>query len=349
MKKITVNASKTYDVIIGKGILDEAGTFLRNTAGGQSVAIVTDDNVAKLYGKKLAENLSKNAYRVAQYVFPAGESSKNGQNFLSLLNFLAEEKFSRSDTVIALGGGVTGDLAGFAAASYMRGIRFVQIPTTLLAAVDSSVGGKTAIDLPAGKNLAGAFYQPNLVLCDVSTLSSLPPEVYRDGCAEIIKYAMICDSALFESLKTPIDTQYEKIIAHCVEIKSEIVMADEFEKGRRKLLNFGHTIGHAIEKLSAYSISHGSAVAAGMAIITNASFCMGLCNENCYEELIKMLRLYNLPSSTSYKANEIFNACLSDKKRSGENITIVLPVDIGNCILKEIPVNELEKIIGQGI
>ena len=349
MKTITVNASKTYDVIIGTGILDNAGEVIQKTVGGQAAAIVTDDNVAKLYSKQLFDSLTQNAYRTVQYVFPHGESSKNAENYLALLNFLAKEKFSRSDVIIALGGGVTGDLAGFAAATYMRGISFVQIPTTLLAAVDSSVGGKTAIDLAAGKNLAGAFYQPDLVLCDVSTLSTLTPEVFRDGCAEVIKHGMIADAALFKSLKIPIDTQLEEIITRNVEIKSSIVIEDEFEKGKRKLLNFGHTAGHAIELLSNFSISHGHAIAAGMAIDTRAAVRMGLCKEQCLIDLLEMLKQYELPLNTSFKIDELICVCLSDKKREGETLTMIFPVEIGNCILKEIPINELEKILQMGI
>ncbi|MCL2067380.1 MAG: 3-dehydroquinate synthase [Treponema sp.] len=349
MKTITVAASKTYDVLVGDGLLDKAGSFLRKTIGGQTVVIVADDNVTELYGKRLEGSLVKSGYRVAQFVFPHGESSKNWETFFSLLNFLAEEKFSRSDVIAALGGGVTGDLAGFAAASYMRGVPFVQIPTTLLAAVDSSVGGKTAINLASGKNLAGSFYQPDIVLCDVSAFSTLPPDVFRDGLAEVIKYGMIADCSIFQSLKTPVNTQLEDIITRCVEIKRDIVTEDEFEKGRRKLLNFGHTVGHAIELLSDYSISHGHAVAAGMAVITRAAVRLGLCKENCLPGLISMLERYELPVNTSYKADVLARACLSDKKRDGESLTMVFPLEIGRCILKEIPVDELESVIQLGL
>ena len=349
MKTITVNASKTYDVLIGTGILEETGILLRKKLGGEAAAIITDDNVAALYAKPLTDSLAPGGYRVTQYVFPHGECSKNAETFISILNFLAEEKFSRTDIVIALGGGVTGDLAGFAAACYMRGIRFVQIPTTLLAAVDSSVGGKTAINLASGKNLAGSFYQPDLVLCDTKTLSTLPPDVFSDGCAEMIKHGMIADSELFHSYKTPIHTQLETAIARNVEIKSGIVCTDEFETGKRKLLNFGHTVGHAIELLSGYKTPHGHAVAAGMAIITRAAVRMGLCKEACLTDLLDMLTRYDLPVKTSYKANELARACLSDKKRDGESLTMIFPLETGNCFLKEIPVSEVEELIQLGL
>ena len=349
MRTITVNASKVYDVIIGDGLLDEAGIVIQKKIGGQAAAIVTDDNVAHLYGKRLSDSLEQGGYRVSQYIFPNGESSKNAHTFLALLNFLAQEKFSRTDIVIALGGGVAGDLAGFSAACYMRGIHLVQMPTTVLAAVDSSVGGKTAIDLPAGKNLAGAFYQPDIVLCDVSTFSTLSPELFRDGCAEIIKHGMIADKMLFESLKTPIHRRMEEIIARNVEIKRDIVARDERESGLRRLLNFGHTVGHAIELLSNYQTSHGKAIAAGMAVTASAAVRQGLCGEKCLRDLLMMLERYELPTGTSYRADELARACLSDKKRSGKSLTMIFPLDIGNCMLKDIPVTELEAVIGLGL
>lgn len=349
MATIAVNASKTYDIIIGTGLLDEAGSLIRKVSGGQAAAIVTDDNVAALYGKRLRDSLEKSAYRTVQYVFPPGEAAKSARTYLSLIDFLAAADFGRRDIVIALGGGVAGDLAGFAAATYLRGIRFIQIPTTLLAAVDSSVGGKTALNLSAGKNLLGAFYQPDLVLSDVSLLSTLQPEVLRDGWAEVIKYAVIAGGELCESLDMPIDAQLENIIARCVEIKRDIVAEDEFEKGKRKLLNLGHTIGHAIELLSEYRTSHGQAVAAGMAIVTRAATCMGICEAGSMKGILRLLRRYGLPESTSYTAAQLASACLSDKKREGDFLTMVFPLKIGECLLKKIPVNELETVISLGL
>lgn len=349
MKTITVETSKTYDITIGADILDEAGSIIRRAAGGQAAAIVTDDIVAALYEKRLSDTLVRNGYRVFRFVIPHGEVSKNSENFVSLLNYLAEAKLTRTDVVVALGGGVVGDLAGFAAACYMRGIRFVQVPTTLLAAVDSSVGGKTGIDLPAGKNLAGAFYQPNAVICDVSLLSTLTPDVFRDGCAEVIKHGVIADRALFYSLETPIETQLENVIARNVEIKRDIVAEDEFDTGVRKLLNFGHTIGHAIELLSDYQTSHGLSVATGMAVVTRAAIRLGFCEERCLRDIQQMLKSYDLPENTQYKAGKLAEACLSDKKRDGKSITMVFPVEIGKCVLKEIPVSELESVIQLGL
>ena len=349
MKKITLSASKTYDIIIGEGILEEAGSIIRKTVGGQSAVIVSDDNVAKLYGEQLVDTLTKNNYKIFEYIFPNGESSKKSENFISILNYLAEKNIGRTDVVVALGGGVTGDLAGFVAACYMRGIRFVQIPTTLLAAVDSSVGGKTGINLSNGKNLVGAFYQPDSVICDIDMLSTLDETTLSDGYAEIIKYGIIADSKLFDSLKNPINNQFEDVIARCVEIKRDIVAQDEFENNKRRLLNLGHTVGHAIEKLSNYQISHGHAIAVGMAIVTRAAFRMKMCSFDCLNDILKMLEQYKLPINTNYKADELARACLADKKRDGDIITMVFPVEIGECILKDVSIDELVNIIQLGL
>ena len=345
MKKITVKASKTYDIHIGMNILDTVGALIHQVIGGNVAAIITDDIVSAIYGNTVTTSLSENGYKVVSHVIPNGESSKNPENLIKILDFLAKEKLSRTDVLVALGGGVVGDLAGFAAASYMRGIPFVQIPTTLLAAIDSSVGGKTAINLSAGKNLAGAFYQPDVVICDISTLSTLSDEVFADGCAEVIKYGVIADKELFELIKKPIQDNLIEVIARCVEIKRDIVIEDERENGIRKLLNFGHTVGHGVEALSGYCISHGHAVAAGMAIEAKAAAKMNLCDNQCVDEILKMLRLYNLPESTDYSLEELADACLSDKKRDGDSITMIFPIEIGKCILKEIPVNELQSVL----
>lgn len=349
MKKITVKTSKIYDIAIGTDILDTAGLHIHQTIGGQTAAIITDDIVAELYEKRLADSLAKNGYRVIRYVFRNGESSKTAETFLAVLNFLANEKLNRTDIVIALGGGVVGDVVGFAAACYMRGLKFVQIPTTLLSMVDSSVGGKTGINLACGKNLAGAFYQPDTVICDVSLLSTLTDDVFKDGCAEVIKYGVIADRALFASLKEPVRDNLADIIARCVEIKRDVVVEDEYEMGVRKLLNFGHTVGHAIELLSDFTTSHGHAVASGMAIVTRAAVKIGICEENCLDELLRILRLYDLPLNTHYDAENLTNACLSDKKRGGDSLTMIFPTKIGKCVLKEIPVSKLKTVIQSGL
>ena len=274
MNTVTVSASKTYDILIGSGLLTQLGERVKALGKAQKVCVVSETTVFPLYGKAVAESLENAGFSVVSFVFPAGEESKNGSVFLELLNYLAENRLTRSDIIVALGGGVTGDLAGFAAASYLRGIRFVQVPTTLLAAVDSSVGGKTAIDLPAGKNLAGAFCQPSLVLCDTDTLNTLPADIFRDGCAEVIKYGILYDPVLFSHLEDKgLDFDREAVITRCVELKRDVVMEDEFDTGARMKLNLGHTIGHGVEAKSNFTLSHGKSVAIGMAIVVRAINC----------------------------------------------------------------------------
>jgi len=352
MQKITIKTSKEYDVFVGAGVLDDAGAIVKRYVGGNRstvVAIVTDDIVAPMYGGRFRGALEKSGYQVIQYVFPNGEDSKNAATFLSILNFLATQNIGRTDIVAALGGGVAGDLAGFAAACYLRGIRLVQVPTTLLAAVDSSVGGKTAINLPTGKNMAGAFYQPEVVICDVSTLSTLPAGVFRDGAAEVIKHGIIADRPLFNSLKEPIQDRLETVVARNVEIKRDIVAADEFEAGDRKLLNLGHTVGHAIEALSNHATPHGSAVATGMAIVARAAARMGICGDDCTQNILDMLKRYALPTTTIYDAKQLAHACIADKKRDGKDITMIFPEKIGKCIMKKIKIDDLESVIEQGL
>lgn len=342
---INVKASRCYDVIISPGLLCESGKYIKDSAGGSTAAIITDDKVHSFYGQRVDASLSDAGYKVVKYIIKNGEASKNAANYIAILNFLSDNLLTRSDVIVALGGGVVGDLAGFAAATYLRGIHLVQIPTTLLAAVDSSVGGKTAIDLDCGKNLAGAFYQPDLVLCDYSCLSTLDVPVFRDGCAEIIKYGVIADRELFYKLTTPVTEQLEDIIARCVLIKRDIVCEDEHDDGVRQLLNFGHTIGHAAEVCSGYNISHGSAVSMGMASLARACVIMKFCSPSCADEIVGMLKRYNLPTEVPFDSEELFSAALSDKKRSGGVINIVIPEEIGRCVIKKITLDKLQEII----
>jgi 3-dehydroquinate synthase len=349
MQTINVKASGSYDVIISAGLLFESGNYIKKSVGGSAAAIITDDKVYPLYGQEVENSLSDAGYNTVKYIIKNGEASKNAANYIKILNFLSDNRLTRSDVVVALGGGVVGDLAGFAAATYLRGIHLIQIPTTLLAAVDSSVGGKTAIDLDAGKNLAGAFYQPDLVLCDYSAMSTLDETVLRDGCAEIIKYGVIADKELFYKLFTPVNEQLEDIIARCVLIKRDIVCEDERDNGVRRLLNFGHTIGHAAEVCSGYNIPHGSAVSMGMAAFSRACAAAGICSPACCEEIVGLLKRYKLPTEVPFDCEELFDAALSDKKRSDSIINIVVPVEIGRCVVKKITLDELKEIIRLGI
>ena len=344
MKTVTVSASKTYDILIGSGLLSNLGEEAAKLGRARKVCIVSETTVWPLYGKMAQNSLESSGFDVVSFVFPAGEASKNGCVFLELLNVLAASKLTRSDLIVALGGGVVGDLAGFAAASYLRGIRFIQVPTTLLAAVDSSVGGKTAIDLPAGKNLAGAFYQPSLVLCDTDTLNTLSDDIFRDGCAEVIKYGILYDPALFLHLEeNGLYFDREAVITRCIEHKRDVVMEDEFDTGARMKLNLGHTIGHGVEAKSRFSISHGNAVAIGTAIVCRASHCKDT------DRILGLLAKFDLPIQTGYPADDLYTYTLSDKKRSGGTVNLIIPRAIGQCDIVPTPVEKLKSFIEAGL
>lgn len=350
MKTVTISASKTYEIKIGSKLLSTIGQEVTTLGGAEKICVVSDSNVFPLYGRTVADSLISAGFQVCDFVFPAGEASKNAETFVALLNHLAQQQLTRSDVIVALGGGVVGDLTGFAAACYLRGIRFVQIPTTLLAAVDSSVGGKTAIDLVAGKNLAGAFYQPSLVLCDIDTLNTLPREIFRDGCAEVIKYAVLYDPQLFGQLADQgLSFDREDVITRCVRWKQRVVMEDEFDTGCRMKLNLGHTIGHGVEARSGFTISHGMAVGIGMAIVSRSAAAAGFCTRDCCERIIELLNSFHLPTNTQFTSEELFSFTLSDKKRSGDSVKLILPRAIGSCEIVPTPIEELKSFIQAGL
>ncbi|MCL2576515.1 MAG: 3-dehydroquinate synthase [Defluviitaleaceae bacterium] len=338
-------SSESYEILIESGIIKKTGEILKSLACLKSVrtfSIVSDENVAPLYCGTVADSLISAGFNVALFEIPAGEKSKSAEQYFELQNGLAENQITRSDALIALGGGVVGDLTGFTAATYLRGLPFVQIPTTLLAMVDSSVGGKTGIDIPAGKNLVGAFKQPATVLCDPDTLKTLTPEIFSDGMAEVIKHGMIRSEKLLQILlEKPIHENLPEIIEANVKIKRDVVQKDEFDTGERQLLNFGHTIGHAIEKLSNFEVSHGNAVAIGMSMVTRAAVKKCVCPQECQSTLEKLLEKFNLPCKANFTPEEIYTAALSDKKRTADTIIEVIPVALGNCELRKIPISEL--------
>ncbi len=349
MQTIPVNTNPPYGVAIGPGLLKDCGRRLREIIPPCHMAVVTDSIVGPLYLETVTESLKTAGYTVSAYTFPAGEGSKNFTTLSAILEFLAEEHLTRTDCLIALGGGVVGDMAGFAAACYLRGIRCVQMPTTLLSAVDSSVGGKTAIDLKAGKNLAGAFLQPAAVLCDTDCLKTLPPAVFADGAAEAVKTGVLCDETLFALFEDgTLKADPAEVIARCVAYKAGVVERDEREQGERKFLNLGHTVGHAIEKCSGYTIPHGHAVAAGLAVIARASEALGWAEEPLAAWICACLRKNALPVSAEYAPEALAEAALADKKRAGGNITLVIPKKIGLCELKTVPVTELLPVIRAG-
>lgn len=350
MKTVKVNASKAYEVKIATSLLSTLGAEVSAVTKVGTAAIISDSNVWPLYGEIAKKSLVSAGFSVISYVFPAGESSKCATTYLSILNFLAENRINRADCLIALGGGVVGDLTGFVAATYLRGISYIQVPTTLLAAVDSSVGGKTAIDLDCGKNLVGAFYQPKLVLCDADTLNTLPQDIFRDGCAEVIKYGILYDESLFAQLeRAGLNFNRESIIARCVELKRDVVAEDEFDTGNRMKLNLGHTLGHGVEASSQYRISHGKAVAIGTALISRTAAKYGICPQETCDRILRILTQFGLPVSTDCDAKTLFDAALSDKKRSGGIVNLIIPEKIGSCSIRPTPVDEVKAWIEAGL
>ncbi len=320
------------------------GNELEKYQHGGSVAVVTDTNVAPLYLKEAVDSLSRAGFAVNSVIVKAGEESKDGTTYLVLLERLAKIPLTRTDSVVALGGGMIGDIAGFAAATYMRGIRVVQVPTSLLAAVDSSVGGKTAINLRNGKNMAGAFHAPAFVLRDTSLLDTLPECVFADGCAEVVKTAAIADARLFDTVKTPegVRQSLGNVIERCVAIKEAIVAEDAFDTGNRQLLNFGHTIGHAAELLSGFAVSHGQAVAKGMAAVTRISEREGWSEPGTADALTEALENHGFDLSIPYSAKEISAAIRKDKKRKSDELDLVIAERIGKCVLRRIRLDEME-------
>lgn len=349
MQKVSIQASRSYDILIGSGLLPTLGQEAKKFPKVKTVCIVSETNVFPLHGPAAEKILQEAGFRVVSFVFPAGEQSKCGEVYLELLNFLAQQQLTRSDLLVALGGGVVGDLTGFAAATFLRGVKFIQVPTTLLAAVDSSVGGKTAIDLPAGKNLAGAFYQPSLVLCDTDTLDTLPRSVFLDGCAEVIKYGIIYDREFFDYLRSAgPEFDREAVIKRCVELKRDVVMEDEFDTGERMKLNLGHTLGHGVEARSHFALSHGKSVSIGIAMVSRAAAKEGLLRQEDAQIIQDTLESYGLPIRTEYPTGELVFYMLSDKKRSGGTIPLIIPTKIGHCDIIPTPVNELTAFVEAG-
>ena len=357
MKNIKVNVAKGYEVKLGNNILDNAGEMIKNITDAQKIAIITDDNVGSIYLDRVQKSLKNANFEVRSFSFVPGEKSKNSKTYISILEFLGESKLTRDDLIVALGGGVVGDMAGFAAATYLRGIDFVQIPTTLLAAVDSSVGGKTGIDLECGKNLAGAFCQPQLVICDIECLATLKKETMIDGFAEVIKYGAIFDLDFFALLENfgvskkgdfdlNLMSDEDKnilmdIISKCIEFKAAIVERDALDKGERLSLNFGHTVGHAIEQMTNFEISHGCAISMGMVIAAQISNKLAYLDfDNTGTKALKsILKTYGLPiclpdnycqnMSVSELSNMLSEIILLDKKMTTKGLRYVALNSIG--------------------
>jgi len=351
MKKINLkHFSGSYDIFIGENLIENVGAYIENIGISNKkikFCIISDDIVFPLYGNIVKDSIEKKGFTVKYFIFKNGEKQKNLATVNDIYNFLCENKFDRNDCLIALGGGVVGDITGFAAATYLRGIKFIQIPTTLLAQVDSSVGGKTGVDLSYGKNLVGAFYQPQLVLCDVNVLRTLPDNIYADGMGEVIKHGCIKSPELFDSLMNKNISMTDMVYKN-VKIKSDVVMSDEFETGERAVLNFGHTVGHAIEKYYDFSkFSHGQSVAIGMVYAVKISHILNLCGYDLIEKIIKILNIYSLPVNTGEKIDNkiLSDICGGDKKSESDFIKFVLLEDIGKYKFVKINKSELEDLL----
>lgn len=347
MESIIVTLQKPYEVRIEEGILNYLGAHLLRTFLVRcKVALIADDTVNALYGDQVEASLTEEGFEVFRFCFPHGEGRKQLRTWQRIITFLADNRLTRSDMVMALGGGVTGDMAGFAASTYLRGMRFVQLPTTLLAMVDSSVGGKVGVNVPQGKNLVGAFYQPSAVFCDPDTLTTLPNKFLRDGLAEVVKMSVLGDFNLFELIRSG---EWEKrrvhVIERCIRGKTHLVEEDEFDKGSRQLLNLGHTFGHAIEQCSGYRFTHGRAVAVGLVYASRLAVALKRCEPQTLRVIQACLRKNGLPITSEYTQEQLLEAILMDKKRAGETLTFVLPRKIGACELYPVAITQLPDLL----
>ena len=351
MNTVHIPASRPYDVQIGPGLLDSLGDRVKALCprAGRCL-VVTDDAVGPLWLRKATHPLCAGDLSFHVYTLPHGEASKTAEQLVALLNCAASQHLTRSDVFLALGGGMVGDLTGLAAATYMRGVDYIQIPTTLLAAIDSSVGGKTAVDLPAGKNLMGAFWQPRHVLCDTDTLRTLPEADFVSGCAELIKTAVLFDPALFDLLaREGRDFDRAAVITRCVEHKRDVVAQDERDTGRRALLNLGHTLGHAAEAHSGFALTHGQAVAIGMATVCRAAGKYGICPPDLPAQVEAILEKFGLPTHTDYPLDALMERMLSDKKRAGNTVNVIVPERIGACAVRPMDRDALRDFMKAGL
>ncbi len=337
----------SYEVRIRRGVLSDIGARLRSIGlDGPSVAVVSNTTVAPLYAEKVMASLESAGYEPFLCRIPDGEEYKNLDTVRALYDRFLESGMDRHSVVLSLGGGVTGDIAGFVAATYMRGIPFVQVPTTLLSMVDASVGGKTGVDLPQGKNLVGAFKQPEAVLIDPDVLETLPGEYFRAGLAEVLKHGLIGNPILFEMLAGPGPASLEQMLANAVRVKARVVQEDPFEKGKRAWLNLGHTFAHAWERLSGYSLQHGEAVAMGLVAAARLSERLGVSTAEISERIVDALDRLGLPSEVpDYPPEEVYRAMQSDKKRKGGKLRFVLLRQIGDPLLQEVDESDVLAVL----
>ena len=346
--KLEVQTARPYSVIIENGLLDRVGEAVKATRKpGSKAMLISDSNVFPLYGARVKASLEQAGFPVSTYVFPAGEASKQLSTVCEMYRILGEQDFTRTDFIVTLGGGVTGDMGGFAAATYLRGIAFFQVPTTLLSQVDASVGGKTGVDLPFGKNLVGAFHQPEGVFTDPATLETLPDHFFRDGMGEVIKYGCIADEPLFEALeKGEALKDLENLLARCVQSKIHFVEEDTRDTGRRMILNFGHTFGHALEKLHNFQeLSHGEAVGIGMVLACQVGERLGVTPAGTGERVRQVLKQYGLPTEDRFTWEEIVDATALDKKSDGATLRMILLSQIGESVIYPITREQLKPLL----
>lgn len=348
MKIMHVKTGREYDIHFERGALQKCGKLIRSVTSARRAAIITDSNVAGFYAAEVRASLAAAGFEASLFVFPAGEENKTLGTISDMLSFLAEQSLTRGDIVVALGGGVTGDMAGFAASCYLRGIEFIQIPTSLLAQIDSSVGGKTGVDLPQGKNLCGAFHQPALVIIDPDTLETLPAKFFTDGMGEAVKYGCIKSPSLFERIENEhVHDFLDDMIYECVDIKRLVVENDEKEKGERMLLNFGHTLGHALEKYYNFThLTHGQAVGIGMVLIAHAGERNGITAPGTAQRIEEILRRLGLPHTDPAPLPDLLRAAHADKKRASDGLNLVLLREIGSAFVQKVPEEDLPSFFG---
>ncbi len=346
MNSIQVDlGQRSYNVQIGSGLLDEVGALIRPLFAGEKVMVVTDDKVGPLYVKRVIDSLKSCDLQTYSYMSPEGEIHKSLHSVERLYRLLHQMQLTRQDLIISLGGGVIGDLVGFVAATYMRGMPYVQIPTTLLAQVDASVGGKTAINLPFGKNMVGAFYQPKGVVIDPDVLATLKPIRYQEGLAEMIKYGMIMAPDLLDQLKKA-DFDHARLIARCVGLKAQVVSADELDQDQRRILNFGHTLGHAIETATEYALyTHGAAVACGMMAACRIGEALGITPSSVTQTLKAQLEDHDLPTAAAVELEFILEALKSDKKWLGRHLPVILLEDVGKPMIYPMDPQQLMDVV----
>lgn len=347
MEAIEVKTSRTYNVQLGQDLIASLPQLVVSLCEGRKIGIITDDIVNSLYAAKAAEAFDMCGYNIYKYVIPHGEGAKNITTLSGILEYFATCHFTRKDVFVSIGGGVVGDITGLAAALYMRGSQFIQVPTTLLSMVDASVGGKTAVDLHAGKNLIGAFWQPSMVVADTSIVSNLPDDIFAEGMAEVIKSDLIANAGIVKMIqKGTVMNNIDLMVASCIKMKRDVVEQDEFEtKGLRKVLNLGHTVAHAIEKLSNYTVSHGIAVATGLVWEAKIACHLGLCKETLVNEIRDAVDVYHLYYSVPYAIKAMVDAMKSDKKNDDRRIDFVFPITYGKWEERKLEQDELIEII----